>query len=118
MNVTDQWPSQWPPPTADRVVVVAQLQEGARDQASELIAAGPPFEPGALGFERHAVFLSSEEVVFLFEGPSAARQLAEMIDDMVTSASFGAWARLLKGKHPTRSRTSRWKSERDAHADS
>ena len=97
MTVSDEWPAQWPPQTADRVVVVARLREGARDQATELIAAGPPFEPGALGFERHAVFLSSEEVIFLFEGPSAARRLADTIDDMVTSASFSAWARLLDG---------------------
>ena len=95
--MSDQWPSQWPPQTADRVVLVASLRRGARDQAMELIAAGPPFEPGALGFERHAVYLSSEEVVFLFEGRSAARQLADMIDEMVTSASFSAWALLLKG---------------------
>ena len=77
--------------------MVAGLKEGARDQATQLIAAGPPFEPGALGFERHAVYLSSEEVIFLFEGQSAARRLADMIDDMVTSASFSAWAPLLKG---------------------
>ena len=97
MTVGDQWPSQWPSQSADRVVLVAPLRSGARDQATELIAAGPPFEPGALGFERHAVYLSSEEVVFLFEGRSAARQLADMIDEMVTSASFTAWTRLLKG---------------------
>jgi hypothetical protein len=92
-----QWPPQWPPEQANRVVVVARLRRGARDQARELIADGPPFEPGALGFERHAVYLSSEEVVFLFEGPSAARRLADMIDDMVSSASFSAWASLLRG---------------------
>lgn len=97
MTVSDQWPTQWPAETVGRVVVVARLKRGARDQAAELIAAGPPFEPGALGFERHAVYLSPEEVVFLFEGQSAARRLADMIDDMVTSASFSAWARLLRG---------------------
>ncbi len=97
MTVGDQWSPHWPPQTADRVVVVARLKNGTHDQATELIAAGPPFEPGALGFERHAVYLSSEEVIFLFEGPSAARRLADMIDDMVTSASFSGWARLLKG---------------------
>jgi hypothetical protein len=97
MTASDQWPPNWPPEKANRVVVVARLQPGAQDQAAQLIATGPPFEPGALGFERHAVYLSTEEVVFLFEGPSAARRLADMIDDMVTSASFSAWARLLKG---------------------
>jgi hypothetical protein len=88
---------QWPPDTAPRVVVVARLKDGARDQAAELIAAGPPFEPEALGFERHAVYLSAGEVVFLFEGPTAARRLANIVDDMVTSASFSAWARILDG---------------------
>ena len=78
-------------------MVVARLRRGAQDQAAQLIATGPPFEPGVLGFERHAVYLSPEEVVFLFEGPSAARRLADMIDDMVSSASFSAWAHLLKG---------------------
>jgi hypothetical protein len=88
---------QWPPDTAARIVVVARLKEGSHDQAAELIAAGPPFDPEALGFERHAVYLSAREVVFFFEGPSAARQLANMVDDMVTSASFSAWARILDG---------------------
>ena len=119
VNVPDQWPSQWPPPTADRIVVVAPLRKGARDQVSELIEAGPPFEPGALGFERHAVFLSSEEVVFLFEGPSAARRLADMIDDMVTSASFSAWAHFLRGTPRIAHEQYFWElSEQDAHADS
>jgi hypothetical protein len=95
--VVQTWPRQWPPETAERVVVVARLKPDAHDQATELIAAGPPFEPDAVGFARHAVYLSSEEVVFLFEGPSAARRLAETIDDMVTSASFSAWARLIRG---------------------
>ena len=94
---TSRWPPQWPAETAPRVVVVARLKRGAHDQAKELIASGPPFEPGELGFERHGVYLSSEEVVFLFEGPSAARRLADMINDMVTSAPFGAWAPLIKG---------------------
>ena len=97
MTASEQWPPQWPPEQANRVVVVARLRRGVRDQAMKLIADGPPFEPGTLGFERHAVYLSSEEVVFLFEGPSAARRLAATIDDMVSSASFSAWAGLLKG---------------------
>jgi hypothetical protein len=95
--MTDRWPQHWPPETADRVVVVAQLKSDAHDQAKELIANGPPFEPGELGFERHGVYLSSEEIVFLFEGPSAARRLADLIDGMVSSTSFSAWPPLLKG---------------------
>jgi hypothetical protein len=79
------------------MVVVARLKEGARDKVTELIAAGPPFDPATLGFERHAVYLSAEEVVFLFEGQSVGRRLAEVVDDMVASASFSAWAPFLEG---------------------
>jgi hypothetical protein len=86
-----------PPEEAQRVVIVAPLKEGNRDRAAEMIAAGPPFDPEALGFERHAVYLSANEAVFVFEGSAAGRRLAEMVDDMVTSASFSAWAPLLAG---------------------
>jgi hypothetical protein len=96
-RVTGRWPKHWPPETADRVVVVARLKRGAHDKAAELIATGPPFDPDALGFDRHGVYLSAEEVVFAFEGPSAARRLADMINDMVNSAPFGAWAPIIDG---------------------
>ena len=88
---------RWPPDTAERVVVVASLKEGAREDALRLIAAGPPFEPAVHGFERHAVFVSASEVVFLFEGAAVGRRLAELVDDMVTSAFFNGWAPLLAG---------------------
>jgi hypothetical protein len=88
---------QWPAEIAERVVVIARLKEGGHDRAAELIAAGPPFDPDTLGFERHAVYLSATEVAFLFEGSDTARRLADVMDDMVTSASFSAWAPLLEG---------------------
>jgi hypothetical protein len=82
---------------AERILVVARLKEGTHDRAAELIAAGPPFDPGALGFERNAVYLSDREAIFLFEGAEAGRKLADVVDDMVTSASFSAWAPILEG---------------------
>ena len=41
---------KWPAETAERVVVIARLKQGGRDRAAELISAGPPFDPDALGF--------------------------------------------------------------------
>jgi hypothetical protein len=52
-----------------RLAIIARLQEGAGRQAAELIANGPPFDAAAVGFVRHDVYLSSEEVAFVFEGP-------------------------------------------------
>jgi hypothetical protein len=88
---------QWPPETAERVVVVVRLKEGTHDRAAELLKAGPPFDPPALGFKCHAVYLSADEAVFYFEGPAAGRRLVDVVDDLGTSPSFSAWAPILHG---------------------
>jgi hypothetical protein len=88
---------RWPKESGQRVVVLARLKEGSHDRATELIAAGPPFDPQEHGFGRHAVYLSTTDVVFLFEGPEAGRRLAELVNDPATSAFFSPWAQLLDG---------------------
>ena len=52
-----------------RIAIVARLKPGAEERAAELIEGGPPFDARARGFERHAVYLSADEIVFVFEGP-------------------------------------------------
>jgi hypothetical protein len=46
----------------DRLVIVVPLRSGASAEAEKLIENGPPFDPSELGFERHGVYLSPEEV--------------------------------------------------------
>ena len=53
-----------------RVVVVLPLRAGARARVRALLAEGPPFDPEAAGLDRHQVFLSDREAVFLFEAAS------------------------------------------------
>ncbi len=86
---------RWPDESGERVVVVARLKDGSHERAVELIAAGPPFDPEEHGFVRHAVYLSSGDVVFLFEGPEAGRRVSDLVNDQVTSAFFTQWAPLL-----------------------
>lgn len=45
------------------------LKPGARDSVRQLLDGGPPFDPEAAGLERHQVFLTDHEAVFLFEAP-------------------------------------------------
>jgi hypothetical protein len=61
-----------------RVVVVLPLQPGARERVRALLAEGPPFDPEAAGLDRHQVFLTDREGVFLFEAarPSVIGRLA------------------------------------------
>ena len=80
-----------------QVAVVARLREGTEARARELVAHGPPFDPREMGFDRLAVYLSPGEVIFHFEGKGAAQKLANVVDDMVVSASFSGWAPLLEG---------------------
>lgn len=81
----------------ERLAVIAKLKPGALEQARELIAAGPPFDPGELGFESHGVYAVGDEVVFLFEGPSADDLVRELVNDRARAASFSVWGPLLDG---------------------
>ena len=53
----------------NRLVIVARLREGAQLEAEALLRKGPPFDPEGLGFHRHAAYLTTGEVVFVFEAP-------------------------------------------------
>jgi hypothetical protein len=50
-----------------RAVVVIPLREGASEQAAQLLRSRPPFDPDEIGLDRHHVFLTDEEAVFVFE---------------------------------------------------
>ena len=50
-----------------RAVVVLPLREGASERAAQLLRSGPPFDPEEVGLDRHHVFLTDEEAVFVFE---------------------------------------------------
>ena len=80
-----------------RFAVTARLRPDASGKAAELIAKGPPFDLAALGFERHAVYLSHGEVVFLFEGRETEWVVDELLDEEVYSAAFHEWTPLIEG---------------------
>jgi hypothetical protein len=50
-----------------RAAVVLPLFAGSTDVARRLLREGPPFDLEALGLERHIVYLTDNEVVFIFE---------------------------------------------------
>jgi hypothetical protein len=83
----------------DRFVLVARLKPDGRRRAEELLA-----EHSALGqteleaaFDRHAIFLSEAEVVFLFEGERAHESVRAIFNDPVQSTLIGHWLPLFDG---------------------
>lgn len=80
-----------------RVALVARLKEGAAGQARELVRSGPPFDPGERGFDRHAVYLTPEQVTFIFESDAAEAAVHDLIDERLRTEAFARWAPLLEG---------------------
>ena len=79
-----------------RVVVVIPLQPDAGDRVRKLVRRGPPFDPATAGLERHHVFVTAEEAVFVFEGsmPDAIDRLAQ---DAGVWCAASEWAELAAG---------------------
>ena len=81
-----------------RVAVIARLKPDTDERARALVEKGPPFDPEKLGFERHAVYMSDDQVVFVFEGAliNALRRTLSSSGGGVREA-FAAWEPLLDG---------------------
>jgi hypothetical protein len=60
-------------------VVTARLRKGSAPRLLEILRKGPPFDVGATSLDRHLVFLSEEELIFLFEGEHADEQAERLL---------------------------------------
>jgi hypothetical protein len=80
-----------------RLVVIAPLKPDARERALRLLKEGPPFELAETRFERHQVYLTDREAVFVFEGPGPAT-LELPGEDPVLWRAAEAWNDCLAGK--------------------
>jgi hypothetical protein len=86
----------------EQIAIVAHLKPGAEPLAAELIAKGPPFDPEEQGLDRHTVYLSADEVVFVFEGGEVEWIVDRLVDEpfhWLVTAALEEWRPLLEG-HP------------------
>jgi hypothetical protein len=84
----------------EQIAIVARLKSGAEPRAAELIAQGPPFDPAESGFVRHTVYLSADEVVFIFEGKEVEWALDRLVDEPFhwpMGDALDEWRPLLEG---------------------
>lgn len=79
----------------NRAAITLKLRPGAEERARELLAAGPPFDPGRAGLTRHTVFARDDAVVFVFEGEDLRRTLPRQLNEPLRSGAFAAWGGLL-----------------------
>ena len=80
-----------------RLAVVAKLKPHAESRATELIEAGPPFNPRDTPFERHAVYLSGDYAVFVFEGGRLDQLLQSVVKNPATVGAFRNWEPIVEG---------------------
>ncbi len=80
-----------------RAAIVIPIAEGSRDAVGRLLESGPPFDPKLMwGLERHEVFLTETEAVFVFEtqpGPA----LEPLLTNPAIWRAARAWEEHLAG---------------------
>src|SRR4249919_3162106 len=83
----------------EQIAIVARLKSGAEPRAAELIAQGAPYDPSGSGLERHAVYLSADEVIFVFEGHEVEWIVDGLVDEPFhwpLLAALDEWRTLLE----------------------
>lgn len=83
-----------------QIAIVATLRPGMEEEARRLIGGGPPFDPTERGFGRHTIFLSANEVVFVFEAAEVEWRLDDLVDDPfehLTQEAMRAWGEIVDG---------------------
>jgi hypothetical protein len=84
--------------TSSRFVVVVPLRDGKREEARRILGGGPPFDPETTTLERHHVFLTDREVVFIFEGPHAKETVQELASEPAMWKLAASWHGVLAGR--------------------
>jgi hypothetical protein len=83
-----------------QLAIVVSLKKGAEERAAELLDAGPPFDLDEAGFERHFVYLTDQEAVFVFEGSEVEWNLDDLVDDAfhpLLQEALSQWAEIAEG---------------------
>jgi hypothetical protein len=80
------------------LALVVPLKPGSQDAVRELVAQGPPFDPEQLpGLEHHEVFLSDDQVVFVFQSSAGVDAFAPQLADPDLMQAALAWREHVAG---------------------
>ena len=77
----------------ESLAVVVPLAEGRCDVVREFLDEGPPFDPAAIGLEKHAVYLTEREAIFVFETEQGVEALERILAEPEVWDVVGAWER-------------------------
>jgi hypothetical protein len=80
-----------------RLLVIVPLKEGKEAAARTLLRSGPPFVPAEAGLERHEVYLTANEAVFVFESLEGETALRALLMSAPVWEAAPAWRQLIAG---------------------
>jgi hypothetical protein len=96
------------------VVVVVPLREGTAARARELASSGPPFDLERAGLDRHQVFVTDQEAIFLFEGVHARERVERLLCDPRVLRDAARWRRCIAGPPRLAEESYGWQREGSA----
>jgi hypothetical protein len=102
--------SEASPRHQDLVVVVVPLRKGTRARAEELAADGPPFDLGAADLERHHMFVTDAEAIFIFEGHGARDSVRKLLRNPRVVAAATRWRDCVAGPPRMADETFAWRA--------
>jgi hypothetical protein len=84
--------------TVMRVAIVLPINPGSKEEVRGLLKYGPPFDPAEIpGLERHQVFLTADEAIFVFDSFLGHEALASLTSDPELWRAAGAWHEHIAG---------------------
>jgi hypothetical protein len=84
--------------TERRVAIVLPIKAESHGAVRELLDSGPPFNPEQIpGLDRHQVFLTHEEAIFVFEAQPGDDALAPLIADPELWRIAADWRKYIAG---------------------
>jgi hypothetical protein len=103
----------------NRLVVVVPLRENGYEEARRLLEQGPPIDLEATRFERHEVYLTRREVVFVFETPRTAAAAALELpgEDRELWRVAAEWRNVMAGRPRTARTVYAWSRGDEAPGD-
>jgi hypothetical protein len=96
---------------SERVAVVLPLRRGKAERARELVAGGPPFDVDQAGLDRHHVFVTEREVIFIFEGVGARGILERIVRSSPVLRAAARWQECAGGAPRVADETYAWRRD-------
>lgn len=94
-----------------RMAVVVPLEPGKREIAEAVLSEGPPFDPRAYGIDRHEVFLTDDEAIFVFEAEQGLYGLERILAENEFWEVLPAWEHTAAGPPRLAERAYGWTAE-------